>query len=401
MTAQPTHKTQAISRMRLIAIAVIALIGCLVSVDLLAQTIEDNTIFGPLTEIESVMSAYQTGLTNILINTFWLLATIEFAFALLMLALHDEGIQGLFREIVIRTLFIGFFLALLQNGVAWAGNIIQTLTQLGSSAGGISELAPDQIVDLGIDLMKRSAFEFSIFDAGSSFALLIAAFITFLALLIVAANFALVLAEFYIVGYGGILLLALGGSRWTKDYAIAYLKYIFSAGMRIFIMLVVSGVGYTILNGRIQAMAVDNVGQWWAVLGFSVILAILASQAPNAITGLLSGISTSSNVSAAQALKTMGATAGAAMSGGMSAIGAGSAVKAAAQLGAAQRGNTAFNTVGNLAKAAGSDLMSSVQGSKKPGSVFPGSGVGTVGGRMAANLKQQLRKQQGAGNKNQ
>ena len=30
----------------------------------------------------------------------------------------------------------------------------------------------------------------------------------------------------------------------------------------------------------------------------------------------------------------------------------------------------------------------------------PGSGVGTVGGRMAANLKQQLRKQQGAGNKN-
>lgn len=375
---------------------IVATVCCLISTDILAQTLEDNTVFGPLSSIESTMRSFQSSINALMLNTFWLLATIEFAFALLMLALHDEGIQGFFREIVIRILFVGFFYTLYQNGIDWMTRIIDTLTDIGAQASGINALAPDQIIDLGIDLMKRSAFEFSIWDAGSSVALLIAAMITFIALLIVAANFALVLAEFYIVGYGGIFLLALGGSRWTRDYALAYMKYVFSAGMRIFIMLVISGLGYTILLGRIEAMAVDNLGQWWAILAFAIILAILATRAPNAIVGLLAGISNSSNIQPSQALRSMGAvvsTASSAASGSKSIAGAGAAAIAATQLGSAQRGNTALNTVGNLAKAAGTDFMTSVKGTKKPGSVFPGSGVGTVGGRMAANLKQQLSKQ--------
>ena len=61
-----------------------AMICCLVSTDILAQTLEDNTVFGPLSTIESTMRSFQSSLNTLMLNTFWLLATIEFAFALLM-----------------------------------------------------------------------------------------------------------------------------------------------------------------------------------------------------------------------------------------------------------------------------------------------------------------------------
>jgi len=391
-----------------VSMTIVLLVGFFPA-DAIAQTIEDNTSFTPLNDIATAMRTFQGTLNALFINTFWLLASIEIAFAMLMLALHDEGIQGFFRELVIRIMFIGFFLALYNNGIAWTDAIIRTLHQTGSAAAGTSTLSPDTIIDLGIDLMKRSAFEFSIWDAGSSFALLIAAVITFIALLIIAANFALVLAEFYIVGFGGIFLLALGGSRWTRDYALAYLRYVFSAGMRIFIMLVVAGVGYNVLNARIGTMEVDALSQWWAVLGFAVILAILASRAPNAITGMLSGVSNSAAISATQALRATTTVAGAAVGAGAAVAGGAAAASAAGQLGAAQArsaststagrlGRTAANTATNLFKAAGQDMMGSIQGTNKPGSVFPGNS-GTMGGRMAANMKEQLGKQKSSDSK--
>jgi len=360
--------------------------------DVSAQMAEDNLVAGPIEEFRLRMLAAQGAIAALLTGTFWLLATIEFTFALVMVAVHDGSMETFVKEIVIRILFIGFFFTLLTNGASWVNAIISTFTTLGAAAGGIpvNGLSPDRILDIATDMMKRSTFNFSILNPLDSVALIVAASIAFISLLLIAGNLALVLIEFYIVGYGGILVLALGGSRWTSDYAIAYLKYAFSIGMRLFIFYVLAGIGFSVIEGYIASdLLIDNINQFWSLAGFSVILCYVSSKAPDAISGLLNGVTTQASVSVASAARTAAATAAAASSGGASAVGGAAAVGQAFRLGSQQSGVTAFNAAANLAKAGYAEAKAGATGGSTSGSAFPGRG--TVGGRMAANLSSQVK----------
>lgn len=357
-----------------------------------AQMIEDNATSGPLDTFRLQMLAAQGAIAGTLTATFWLLATIELTFAMIMVALHEGGMEGFAREIVIRVLFIGFFYTMLLNGADWINSIVSTFSTLGSEAGGIGvqQLSPDGILDVAVQMMKSATFNFTVFDLNDSLALLFAAGLTFVALLLIAGNLALVLVEFYIVGYGGVVLLALGGSRWTSNYAVAYLKYAFSIGMRLFIFYVIAGVGVRVITDRIvNDLDVDVISQWWSLAGFAVVLCIVASKAPDAVTGLLNGVTTQAAISMAAAARTTGSVAAAASSGGASAIGGSAAVGQAFRLGSQQSGNTALNAAGNLAKAGYAEAKAGVTGVRTSGagSAFPGRG--TVGGRMAANMASQ------------
>ncbi len=362
--------------------------GCLLDVgDASAQMLEDNTTAGPIDAFRQAMLNAQATISGLLAGTFWALATIEFAFAMFMVVLHDQGLEGFGRELVIRILFIGFFWTLLQNGADWINSIVATFADLGSAAGGIgtNALSPDGIVDTAVTMIKDVSSNLSVLDLGTSIAFLVAGLITFMALLLIAANLALVLVEFYIVGYGGIVLLALGGSRWTSNYAVAYIKYAFSIGMRLFILYVLAGIGVSEIQDRIvNDLDVDNINQFWTLAGFAVILCIVASRAPDAVTGLLNGVSTQASMSMGSAARIVGSTAQAAVSGGASALGGASAVGQAVRLGSQQQGSTSLNAAANLMKAGMAEGKAAITGKPTSGSAFPGRG--TVGGRMAANM---------------
>ena len=366
-------------------------LGCLIyGAEAAAQMVEDNPMRGPLDTFRVQMLAAQGAISGVLTTTFWLLAMIEFTFAMIMVALHEGGMEGFARELVIRVLFIGFFYTLLLNGADWMNAIVSTFRTLGSQAGGIGvqDLSPDGILDVAVQMIKAATDNFSVFSPMDSAALLVAAGITFLALLLIAGNLALALVEFYIVGYGGIVLLALGGSRWTSNYAIVYLKYAFSIGMKLFIFFVIAGIGVEVITDRIvNDLDVDVLSQWWSLAGFAVVMCIVASKAPDAATGLLNGVSTQAAISMAAAARTAGSTAAAASSGGASAIGGSAAVGQAFRLGSQQSGNTALNAAANLAKAGYAEAKAGITGVGTSGSAFPGRG--TVGGRMAANMASQ------------
>ncbi|MGJ8530071.1 P-type conjugative transfer protein TrbL [Maritalea sp.] len=370
----------------------------LLATDASAQMAEDNILGGVVGQFGTQMRAFQTSIGNLLKGTFWGLVFIEFAWTLVLSALNDEGLNGIVREIIVRIAFVGFFFWLLGYGPTLVKQIFDTMVQLGSSAGGtnFNAMSPDKVIDLGIDLMKRSATNWSVWEMGTGLGIFTATVITFVALVVVAANMALILAEFYIVGYGGIFLLALGGSRWTSGYAVAYIKYVLATCTKIFIMLVLVGVGYTVMVDYTVNSA-DTMTQAWALCAFGIILAILASRAPDAVTGLLSGVNTQAAITASRAMSAATSAAQGAATGGASAAGMGAAVGAAASLGSAQStksgmgglAQAAGNTLGNLASSAKADMAGSLMGTKKPGGVFPGGNSGTMGGRMAANMNAQ------------
>ena len=389
---------------RLAGLATLLVLAALLPVtEAVAQMAEDNLPSGPIDSFRVAALAAQGRISGALTTTFWSLALIELAFTLVMLALHDASMEAFAKELVLRILFIGFFWTLVLNGAGWVNAIVATFTQLGAQAGGLPQngLSPDDIVDTAVQMMKLANFEFSVTEFGTSLAMLFASGIAFIAMLIMAGNLALVLVEFYIVGYGGIVLLGLGGSRWTSNYAVAYLKYAVSIGMRIFIFYMLAGIGYSIIRAQVEADLVINLGQFWSLAGFAVVLCIVSTRAPDAVTGLLNGVSTSASIGAIQAARAAGTVASAGSAGVASAAGGALATAQAARLGRVQSGSTSLNAVANLVRAGASEVKANLTGRPTAGSVFPGQG--TVGGRMAANMESQaakLRARSGEGGTN-
>lgn len=379
--------------LRLVGLGLLAAVLAMLPVaDVVAQIAEDNLSSGPISTIQQAARAAQGRIAGALTTTFWLLATIELAFTLVVLALHEASLEAFGKEIVMRVLFVGFFWTLVLNGAGWVDAIVGTFADLGAEAGGIAVggLSPDDIVDTAVQMMKLATFEFSITDFGTSLALLFASGIAFVAMLIMAGNLALVLVEFYIVGYGGVLLLGLGGSRWTSDYAVAYLKYAMSIGMRIFVFYLLTGIGYSVIRTQVETQLEINLGQFWSLAGFAVVLCIVSTRAPDAVTGLLNGVSTSASIGMVQATRAAGTVASGGTAAAASTLGGAMAGAQAARLGGLQPGSTSLNAAANLARAGAAELKAGIAGRSTSGSVFPGSG--TVGGRMAANLSSQAAK---------
>ena len=378
---------------RLAGLATLVVLATLLPVtEALAQIAEDNLPSGPIDAFRQAALAAQGRIAGALTTTFWSLALIELTFTLVVLALHEASMEAFAKELVLRVLFIGFFWTLVLNGAGWVNAIVATFADLGSQAGGIAQggLSPDDIVDTAVEMMKLATFEFSVTEFGTSLALLFASGICFIAMLIMAGNLALVLVEFYIVGYGGIVLLGLGGSRWTSNYAVAYLKYAVSIGMRIFIFYLLTGIGYAIIRTQVESQLEINLGQFWSLAGFAVVLCIVSSRAPDAVTGLLNGVSTSASISAIQAARVAGTVASGGTAAAASAAGGAMAAAQAARLGSLQPGNTAVNAAANLARAGGAEVRAKLTGRPTGGSVFPGGG--TAGGRMASSLSSQAGK---------
>jgi hypothetical protein len=73
--------------------------------------------------------------------------------------------------------------------------------------------------------------------------------VTVICFSLVAAIFVSVMVEMYVGLLAGMIMLGLGGSSYTKDFAIRYLVYAFSVGMKLMALVMISRIGSEVLIG--------------------------------------------------------------------------------------------------------------------------------------------------------
>ena len=86
--------------------------------------------------------AWQAPLLAIAIDLFWLLATIQFAWAMIGLAFKTTDINTWISAIVTQIMFIGFMYWILTNFSSFAGNIIDSFRRAAGQASGQSFFLP-------------------------------------------------------------------------------------------------------------------------------------------------------------------------------------------------------------------------------------------------------------------
>jgi type IV secretion system protein TrbL len=189
---------------------------------------------------------------------FTLLAGIEVAWTLTLVVLERADFHSLAATLVRKIMWIGIFYALLINGQNWIPWIIQSFAILGQRAAGVNgAIAPSNVLSMGLNvfgaLLSGASNAGFLTNFGTAVSLVLAAFVTLLAYVVITIQFVAAMVESYIVVAAGFVFLGFGGSRWTMPYVERYVGLAVSIGVKLMILYLLIGVGMNLSNGWLNA----------------------------------------------------------------------------------------------------------------------------------------------------
>ena len=351
-----------------------------------AQMQSDNLLQTIIDQYRQEANRWKPVILEAAIRLFWLLAALELSWMAIQLTLKQAQMNEWAAELVRHVMFIGFFYAVLTRSGEWSSAIVNSLWKLASQAsgdaGGSRAMDPTAIFDIGLEIALNLSEAYSIFSPIASSGMAIGAFIIMVCFAFIAAFYVIALVEMYIVLNAGVILLGLGSTRWTSEYATKYLTYTFSVGMKLFVLQLLMGLGETLIKGWANSIT-QNQDQVFAIIGGAVVFLALVYSVPNLVQSLITGNGTGGGQAMTAA---MGAVGGVAMGAALQGAGAGAAGYQATQL-ARQEGASGVSGIAkaagaHLAHAAGGDLYGKMTGESK-------SRFGTLGGRIAQTLGEQ------------
>jgi type IV secretion system protein TrbL len=242
-----------------------ALLVCVSS----AAEAQGFTLFDPIVNnVGSVSQGWFSRIQSLVRPTFLLLAAIEFCWAAAVWAFEKDSLNSLAMEMIKKFMLHGFFFAVLLYAQDWLPAIFDTFKTVGEQAGGegVTGISTDGIITQGMETIARIWAQFSSFGFISQFALetldiagntapdyqVAVAFVNgnvnmsvwvsivvAIAYVVTAAQFFALQVETYVLFAAGAILLALGGSSWTKDWAQKYLNYALNTGVRMLALLLI------------------------------------------------------------------------------------------------------------------------------------------------------------------
>ncbi|MGO7121309.1 P-type conjugative transfer protein TrbL [Rhizobium leguminosarum] len=345
-----------------------------------------------LTELENQVSSaakgWETTIMEAAKSLFWILATIEIGIAAVWLAIQSASLDTWFAELVRRIMFIGFFAFVLTQGPTFARAVVDSLFQIGAGGGSAS---PAEVFDAGIRVASQMSqqAQFGVFeDNALAIAAVLAMGIVVIAFSLVAAIFVSVMVEMYVGLLAGMIMLGLGGSSFTKDFAIRYLVYAFGVGMKLMALVMIAKIGSNVLLGLAQAPTAssDQFVTTLAIAGISVVVFIIAMYVPTIIQGVVQGTSVSGGMEAA---RHGGQAASFAAGAGFLAAGAAGAGFAAAQAARAGGSSVAGAALRGIGAGFSSGAQAAGSAAKEKAIGSPGAYAGSILGLANANLDEQ------------
>lgn len=338
-------------------------------------------------QVVTAAKGWETTITNAARSLFWILAGIEIGIAAVWLAINAASLDAWFAELVRRIMFIGLFAFILNGGSSFAKAVVDSLYQIGAGGGSAS---PANIFDAGIRVASKMSEQakFGLFeDNALAIAAVFAMVVVVVSFSLVAAIFVAVMVEMYVGLLAGMIMLGLGGSSYTKDFAVRYLVYAFSVGMKLMALVMIAKIGSDILLGLADAPTAtsDQFITTLAIAGISVVVFVIAMYVPPIIQGVVQGASVGGGMEAIRhgAQAATFAAGGAFLGANAASKGAQTATEARAGgssiAGAALRGMA--SGIGNAGGAVGSAAKEKAIGS-------PGAYAGSLLGLANAKLDQ-------------
>ena len=309
-------------------------LGLVVAVALPAHAQGANVLDGIISQFQGRATGWEAALQALALRTFGTLALIEMTWSAAKLAFRGADLSEWLAEIINQILTIGLFLALLQNASTWGTAIVESYRAAGVAAGATA-VAPSSVFAAGVVLGQKVLGQMSIWSPASSVSLMVAAIVIEVCFALMAATMVITLVQSYIVISAGVLNMAFGGSRWTRDIAISTFRYALSVGAKLLMLQLLISIGQgIILDWAAQFSDLTN-SSLLILIGAAVVMLALVKVLPDEFQRVVGGASLSSGSALTGAAMAVAGGAAGAVAG---AVGAGSMATNALKLASAQMG---------------------------------------------------------------
>lgn len=382
----------------------------------------DNGLFNLIAEASKEWEGGLRGFAN---KLFWGLALIQFVWTFIPLVFKQADFGEIVGELVRFILVIGFFAGLLIYSSEWAAAIVNSFRQAGASAAGMdAQLSPGSMFGIGLQLAETIGNSTSLSHVLTPIVpmmIALSCIIVLLCFVFIAAFMGVTIIESMIVINASMIFMGFGASQWTREYAIAIMRYAVSVGAKLFIL--------TLLVGLVQSAAkkwqiayTDDTASMWTMVGLALVCAYFVKTLPELVQGVINGSSSGGGASlgsmaaagaagaaaAAATIATAGAAAPAAAAGGtgMAAGGAGAAgsgglagainASFAGQAGATTAGTGAMQA-GGIAGQAGGGVTSGVNATRAAAPRIGGGDAASAAGKAAGPKPSAPRSGEGGG----
>ena len=195
---------------------------------------------------------WENALKTVALTLFQSLVVIEIVWSVGLTLIAGADLLGLLAVLLRQLIVIGFFYWLLLGGATYPLAIINSFGQAAglanAAAGGNVVSRPEDVVAAGISLAVALWNGFTFRHPGLDFLLAIAGMVILCVMVGAAATLAEVLVEATLVAYAGLLLLGFGATAFTRDYAINYLRWAVSIGLKKMFVLLILGLGIGVVQ---------------------------------------------------------------------------------------------------------------------------------------------------------
>ena len=361
----------------------------------------DTSVQGLLDLVLQQSHQWSAKLYDYAIRLFWLLASIQFIWTFMPLVMKQADFGEIVGELLRFILVTGFFLAVMKYSVEWSTAIVDSFRDAAASASGLGRaLEPGDMLAVALDFGRTMVEGISVFSPAKGLLIAVCAILVLACFAFIAAFMFVTLVESYVIINASVLFIGFGGSQWTRDFAIAPMRFTVAIGAKLFVLTLIVGLIVQSAKQWLAAYTNDE-ASLMTMVGLALVCCYLTKTIPDLIGGMISGTSMGGG-SAIGGMAVAGAAgtgsaagAGAAGVGGLggsglagainsSFAGASSAGGAASSMGAAASSGVGASTGGAAAKSAssagakvgGSSANPPGQASAPPSS--PSSGVQQV-----------------------
>jgi type IV secretion system protein TrbL len=293
-------------------------IGFIIAAAVPAHAQSVNVLDQIVMEFKTRAAGWESTLRSFAMGTFGILATIELAWAAIRLAFRRSDVSEWLAEIVNQILFLGFFLALLENSVTWGQAIVNSFRQAAGAAGG-GGIAPSDVFAAGVKIASMVLSQMSIWHPEASAGLMVAGIVIEICFALMAAFMVLALVESFLIISMGVLFMAFGGTRWTKDFAISTVRYTVSVGAKLFVLQLLVSIGASLIQTWANSFTDVTDASLCILVGCSIVMLALVKVLPETMQSIVNGSSMASGsalVGAALAVGGATAALGAGLVGG-------------------------------------------------------------------------------------
>lgn len=306
---------------------------------------QSNEMNGLLRMLYQAASEWSPRLQGYALKLLASLALIQLVWTFMPLVMKQADLGEVVGELIRFFMVIGFFYAVIEHSVPWATAVVDSFREAAGTASGLGRaLQPGDMFAVAVNFSRTIVEGISLFSPGKAVLIALVGCLVLLCFAFIAAFMFVTLVESYVIINASVLFFGFGGSQWTRDFAIAPLRFVVAVGAKLFVLTLIVGIIVTSAKSWLAAYTNDE-ASLMTLAGLALVCAYLTKTIPELIGGMISGTSMGGG-SALGGMAAAGAAGAAAAVATIATAGA-AAPAAAGVLGAAGGGTSAAGAAGS------------------------------------------------------